>query len=275
MGEVFFGIPETLARALIHALDLRGAVETGTHLGDSAAKLREWVDEVWTVELSSEYVGRARQRHPDLENVHFLQGSSEQVLRVLAPTLERPVLYWLDAHWCEDDTAGADAQCPLLEEIAAIDQSPSAQASVILIDDARFFLGCPWPTYRREDWPTFMQVADTLRSRHQRYVTTLQDVIVAGPPAARAVIESYWQGSVFKRLMGDREWLHQEKERLLQDVANAGATRAALEQRASSLERTIQREWSPPPALAMRRLAKSLLPPQLWERARRLARRWC
>lgn len=130
MGEVFFGVPENLARAVVREMGLRGAVETGTHLGDSAVKLREFVPEVWTVELSEAYVERARERHRDADGVHFLQGSSDVVLRELAPTFTDPMLYWLDAHWCEVDTAGSDRQCPVLGEIAALDEGPSAADSV-------------------------------------------------------------------------------------------------------------------------------------------------
>ena len=269
MGEVFFGLPENLARAVVREMGLRGAVETGTHLGDSAVKLREFVPEVWTVELSEAYVERARERHRDADGVHFLQGSSDVVLRELAPTFTDPMLYWLDAHWCEVDTAGSDRQCPVLGEIAALDEAPSAADSVILIDDARFFLGAPWPTYRREDWPTFMQIADALRARHPRYVTTIQDVIVAGPPHVQGVVETYWQGLVFGRLMSDREWLHNEKERLLRETEAAAERENQLRQRATSLENALAREWSPTPLIAARRMVKALTPAPLWTAVRR------
>jgi hypothetical protein len=194
MGEVFWGIPETLARLLVRDLGLRGAVETGTHLGDSAVKLRELVPEVWTIELSEYYIERARDRHRGASNVHFMQGRSDAVLRELASKWTAPMLYWLDAHWCGRHTAGSEAQCPVLGEIEALDESPSAASSVVMIDDARFFIGAPDVGFgfRREDWPTFMQVADALRATHPRYVTTFQDVIIAGPPSAQAVVEAYW-----------------------------------------------------------------------------------
>lgn len=193
MGEVFFGIPKELTRLLVRDLGLRGAVETGTYLGDSAVKLRELVPEVWTIELSEAYASRARERHRDAAGVHFIQGRSDAVLRELAPKWTTPMLYWLDAHWSMGNTAGNEAQCPVLAEIASLDESPSAARSVVLIDDARFFLGAPDVGLRREDWPTLMQVADALRATHPRYVTTFQDMIIAGPPSAQAIVEAYWQ----------------------------------------------------------------------------------
>ena len=59
--------------------------------------------------------------------------------------------------------------------------SAHAAESVILIDDARLFFAPPDPPHKREQWPTFMDIADQVRQRHQRYVTALEDVIVAVP----------------------------------------------------------------------------------------------
>jgi hypothetical protein len=193
MGLVYSGVPTPLARALVDGLGLRVAIETGTNLGESTAALNEMVDRVWTVELSPKYVEWARARHAGTPAITILEGDSAAVLAGLAPRIDRPALYWLDAHWCAGDSAGYEAQCPLLAEIDALDTSPAAAGSAILIDDASFFLACPYPDYRRRDWPTFLEVVDRLRARHPRYVTTLLDVIIATPPAGRAVVERFWQ----------------------------------------------------------------------------------
>ncbi|MGA9113439.1 MAG: hypothetical protein WB802_06530 [Candidatus Dormiibacterota bacterium] len=193
MGLVYSGVPAPLARALVDGLGLRVAVETGTNLGDSAAVLAEMVDRVWTVELSPRYAEWARARHAATSAITLLEGDSATVLAGLAPGIDEPALYWLDAHWCAGDSAGYEAQCPLLGEIEALETSPAASDSAILIDDASFFLACPYPDYRRSDWPTFLEVADRLRARHPRYVTTLLDVIIATPPGGRAVVERFWQ----------------------------------------------------------------------------------
>ena len=193
MGLVYSGVPAPLARALVDGLGLRVAVETGTNLGDSAAVLAEMVDRVWTVELSPRYAEWARARHAATSAITLLEGNSATVLAGLAPGIDEPALYWLDAHWCAGDSAGYEAQCPLLGEIEALETSPAASDSAILIDDASFFLACPYPDYRRSDWPTFLEVADRLRARHPRYVTTLLDVIIATPPGGRAVVERFWQ----------------------------------------------------------------------------------
>jgi hypothetical protein len=269
MGEVFFGIPTPLARALIEGLQLQAAVETGTHLGDTAAALSDMVEQVSTVELSHEYVERAKARHAERPQITFLEGSSPAVLADLAPSLERAALFWLDAHWCEADTAGYEAQCPVLAEIEAIDTAPCAERSVILIDDARFFLGCPWPTYRRSDWPSFMEVVDRLRARYPRYVTTLMDVIIAGPPEAREVVERFWQAKVFADLMNKSENGWREVEVLRGRLA---AAESRLSQAESHPAEAGARETKDEPGTA-RLLARRVLPVTLRRELLRLSRR--
>jgi len=205
MGLVYSGIPTPLAEALVDGLGLEVAVETGTNLGDSTAVLGEMVDRVWTVELSPKYAAWARDRHAAAPGITVLEGDSATVLAGLAPRIHRPTLYWLDAHWCAGDSAGYEAQCPLLGEIEALETSPSAAESAILIDDASFFLACPYPDYRRSDWPTFVEVADRLRARHPRYVTTLLDVIIATPPAGRGLVERFWQARRDAEMDASRE----------------------------------------------------------------------
>jgi hypothetical protein len=214
MGLVYSGVPTPLAQALVDGLQLRVAIETGTNLGESTAVLGEMVDRVWSVELSPKHVEWARSRHAGSQTITILEGDSAAVLAGLAPRIDRPALYWLDAHWCAGDSAGYESQCPLLGEIDALDTSPAAAESAILIDDASFFLAAPYPEYRRSDWPTFLEVADRLRARHPRHVTTLLDVIIATPPAGRGVVERFWQARRDEEMERGRERVRQAEEAL-------------------------------------------------------------
>jgi hypothetical protein len=175
------------------------------------------VSRVWTVELSDDYRSKAILNLAGMDGIEFLAGSSDAVLSELAPTLERPLIYWLDAHWCELGTAGEDAQCPVIAEIAAIDRSPGGADSAILIDDARFFLGSPSPTYRRADWPTFMEVADALRVNHPRYVSALSDVIIAVPERGRVLVEEWYGEQMFIDLRDQRDTADVERQQALAD----------------------------------------------------------
>jgi hypothetical protein len=181
-----------LAHLLSDRLGLRVAIETGTFLGDSARALGEVVPAVWSIELSPELHQAAKTKFIDRPNLHFAHGYSPAVLPGILASLSAPALFWLDGHWSGGETAGDSDECPVLDELRSIDAWPQASGSCVLIDDARLFLGPPPPPHDPSQWPTFIEVVDALRSTHARYVTVLEDVIIAGPPQARQIVEAYW-----------------------------------------------------------------------------------
>jgi len=222
MGSVTFSIPIDLATTLVDAAGLRYAVETGTYLGDSALLLSEVVDEVWSVELKPEILAQARERTAHRNDIHLVEGYSPEVLPGLLRQVPGPALYWLDGHggtFGADDVPAHIRECPVLEELAAIAQHPDAARSVILIDDARAFFG-PMLQHRPQDWPTFLEVADALG--RDRYVTVLDDVVIAVPADLRPVVDDWWRGKLeardgleahpylIKKLM-DPEWVEEFK----------------------------------------------------------------
>ena len=102
----------------------------------------------------------------------------------------RSVLYWLDAHWCDETSAGEETQCPLLEELEAI--GSISDRSVVLIDDARLFMAPPPKPAVTEGWPQFSEVLDrlsALNSDHELLV--IDDVLVFFPPLVREQLRDY------------------------------------------------------------------------------------
>lgn len=198
MGSVTFSIPFDLATSLLDATGIRYAVETGTYLGGTAGQLAGVVDQVWSVELLPEILAQARERLSGLHNVQLVEGYSPDVLPGILADVPGPALFWLDGHggtFGGDDVPAHVLECPVLEEIAAIDAWPHAAGSVILIDDARAFFGRL--LHHRPDWPTFLEVADALG--RDRYVTVLDDVVIAVPAAQRPAVEAWWEGKLLER----------------------------------------------------------------------------
>lgn len=221
MGSVTFSIPVDLAKVLIEAEGLRYAVETGTYVGDSALMLADVLDGVWSVELKPEILAQARQRTANRPNIHLFEGYSPEVLPGMLAQVPGPALYWLDGHggtFGANDVPAHIKECPVLDELAAVAEHPHAARSVILIDDARAFFG-PM-LHHRPDWPTFVEVASALGSH--RYVTALDDVIIAVPRDLRPVVDAWWIGKLkerdgleahtylIKKLM-DPEWVEEFK----------------------------------------------------------------
>lgn len=123
---------------------LRTLVETGTFTGDTVARLERSFDRLYSIELSDFFHERAKRRFARSSKVSLLKGNSGDVLGSLVPTLDRPALFWLDAHYSGGDTAHGPTDCPAREELRAI--FASSLPHVVLIDDAREFVGGVYPT---------------------------------------------------------------------------------------------------------------------------------
>jgi hypothetical protein len=191
MGIVHAGVPERLALWLRDEAATQDFIETGTYLADTTLWAARHFDRVISIEADRELCGAARKRLASHANVNVLLGQSQDVLAALVPTLSRPALIWLDAHWCGGDVpvAGANHECPLLEEITAVDAGIIQH--LILIDDARFFLNPPAPPHKREHWPSAGAVIEQLRVKYDGYICVIDDVIIRLPVALREPFEAF------------------------------------------------------------------------------------
>jgi SAM-dependent methyltransferase len=192
MGAVYRGIPPGLGEALRRAFTTTTFVETGTYLGDTAAWAAERFERVVTIEAFEPLFRAVAERFASLAHVERHLGDSPKVLKEIVASLDRPALFWLDAHWSGAGTAGETAECPLLAEIASIDESPHRH--IILIDDARLFMAPPPPPHRVEDWPDLKRVTDALlRLDPDGLVAIVDDVIVRVPGSGRKQFVAFWR----------------------------------------------------------------------------------
>jgi hypothetical protein len=121
-------------RRYARSYGLRSFVETGTYLGDTVAGVLDQFDDCVTIELSPDLHDRARARFAAAPQVTCLHGDSGALIAGVISRLDRPALFWLDAH----DSGGATASAgydPIAKEIEAI-YADRGRPHVVLIDDA-------------------------------------------------------------------------------------------------------------------------------------------
>ncbi|MBK9712997.1 MAG: hypothetical protein IPO81_17060 [Kouleothrix sp.] len=191
MGDIRQGPPEFLILHLLERYAIPNFVETGTFQGSTAAWASRHFKRVFTIEFAEPIYRQALATHGGLGNISFLYGHTREKLAEVVAQLDAPSLFWLDAHWSGGQTYGAGDECPVLDEIAIIDQTRAD--SFILIDDARLFLAPPPRPHRAEQWPDITAVIGRLSQRHDRYVAVVDDVVVAAPAHARADLAGYLQ----------------------------------------------------------------------------------
>src|SRR5713226_4543596 len=192
MGLVNPGPPSELILKLAKRYDVRDFIETGTYHGKAAMWAASFFDRVITVEYSKEIYETNVATYGETRNVDFVFGDSRSSLREIVPQLSRSAIFWLDSHWSGGETYGKGDECPLLEELFVIGQSPLPH--FILIDDARLFTSPPPLPNSIDQWPSITEVLDALRAGGKEgYTVVIQDVIVTVPEFARVFFANLCQ----------------------------------------------------------------------------------
>ena len=116
-------------------------IETGTYKGKMVYAVMPYVDQIYSIELDETHCQNARKRFAGHPHIHILQGQSGEVLPEVLKAVEKPCLFWLDAHYSGGSTAKGDMETPIMQEMECILNHPHAAKHVVLIDDARCFVG--------------------------------------------------------------------------------------------------------------------------------------
>jgi hypothetical protein len=166
---------------------IRTFIETGTYMGDATGFAARIFPEVISIEVDPNFHRIAAER---LSGTHarLIQGDSRIRLPKVVKKLAAPALFWLDGH-AGAGFFGPHDDCPLLDELAAIAESPLEH--FIFIDDARAFLAPPPPPFDADKWPDLGEVVTTMRRRLPYYCVEIIDVLICVPPAAKDCLRAF------------------------------------------------------------------------------------
>ena len=134
------GVPAGRAKGRILAgygrrYGLGTLIETGTFQGDTVAACLSSFERIYSIELDEAFHRAAVERFAADPSVTLIHGDSYAELRTVAATVSEPALFWLDAHYCERETARGPHDPPLPWELRTIVKR--GKRDVILVDDAR------------------------------------------------------------------------------------------------------------------------------------------
>jgi hypothetical protein len=199
-GVTTGGLPMHLVKPLLDEHEVPYFVETGTAGGMSVKEASKLFKRCWTIELIKD--------RPDFNNshggVHFEIGDSAEILpRIIAdlkeikfktdPKARQWVLFFLDAHYCGDvPNESGYPECPLLDEIKCV--AEYGEDAVIIIDDARLFLGSPPHPNEPTEWPCICDIFHLLREKFPyHYISIVDDYVIAIPIHLRHTIDKEWR----------------------------------------------------------------------------------
>lgn len=155
--------PQFVKEAILQKYAIEDAtwVETGTFMGATTRFLAELSPEVHTVEPAKKLFKRATRKFSGT-HVNVLNGTSEDIFPDLLPTLEGNICFWLDGHYSAGQTFKGDTDCPVEDELNAIEASLGNFDNIsILIDDVRCFLS---QSTDYSDYPSIDYLVDWARS---------------------------------------------------------------------------------------------------------------
>jgi hypothetical protein len=145
-------------------------VETGTYHGDMVRIAKDLFERVYSIELSSQLYAETKKMFRNDKNVFLFQGDSAEVLPTILQKLKQPALFWLDAHYSKGETARGSIDTPILSELQAI-LSDESKKHVILIDDARYFIG-------QDGYPTLKEMESFVHERNSDLQVFVEDDII-------------------------------------------------------------------------------------------------
>jgi hypothetical protein len=200
MGAIRFGVPRELVLWLRDTFKVSVFVETGTNRAETAVWASANFERVFTIEANGPLHQRAIEAFGDRKNIQFLKGDSRTHIRSLLTPLTEPAIFWLDAHWCGEDTFGKTEECPVVGELELLNTSKVSH--IVLIDDARLFLAPPPPPHEASHWPDIATICGLLsRSNTNRYVVVHDDVIIGIPYVARPRFMEFIRGEALKGVL--------------------------------------------------------------------------
>ena len=181
-------IPVDFVQRLVKWVQIPYFVETGTAGGESVCSIADMFRKCFTVELKEGIPNRC----DAFSNISAYIGQSDKVLpEILTQIPENEfALFWLDAHW-DGDGDNPETECPLLNELECIKVH---QKAIILIDDARLFLGAvPSPLDPRK-WCGIDQIFETLKRLFpSNTMTVMDDYILSYPYEAKDTVFNEWR----------------------------------------------------------------------------------
>lgn len=126
-------------------------IETGTNIGNTIFAVEPHFKNLYTIEFLESLYLKVSSKY-NSNKIKFLLGDSSKIFINLLPTINESSIFFLDGHYSGLGTGCSEKECPLLEELEAINTHFKPNA-IIIIDDARLFgLSAKTSNLLGEDW---------------------------------------------------------------------------------------------------------------------------
>lgn len=156
-------------------------IETGTYLGQTVDDLENAFANLYSIELEKTLFQKAKRIFSKSKNIKIIRGDSAQMLPILLRRINKPCLFWLDAHYSGGITAKGTKETSIMQELAAISKN-KIKRHIILIDDAREFTG-------KGDYPTIKKLETFVNKNFPNYRIKVKSDIIRVYPHEPEILE--------------------------------------------------------------------------------------
>jgi len=146
-------------------------IETGTYKGKMVYAVMPYIKRIYSIELDSTHYQNARRRFAGYPDIQILQGQSGEILPQVLKNIDKPCLFWLDAHYSGGSTAKADLETPIMQEMECILNHPLVSKHIVLIDDTRCFTG-------ENDYPTLHALEEFIKRACPDWIFNVENDII-------------------------------------------------------------------------------------------------
>lgn len=215
MGGITFSIPRQLISTIQENFKYRNFIETGTYMGATSIWASSLFEKVYTIEVNPKLSSQAAMNANGKSNIRFIHGDSATELGKVSENLEGSSLYWLDGHWC-GGVEKLTHECPLMHELNVI---TIKEQDIILIDDARFFMGIVPAPHKPEEWPRIDEVISALKLKYPAHAIIIEyDIIMCLPPIVFTRIQELIREGRLSAADKIHQEEHQVSDKLLKNV---------------------------------------------------------
>lgn len=183
MGNVTLGVNHEKTIALAAQYGIRHFIETGTWKGGTCTWAAQHFERVITIEADRGRFEKTASHFAGVyPNLSFWYGDSRAILGRALAEMDAPCLIWADAHWVGGGAHQAHEigdECPLEQELEAVNASKYAAQHVILIDDARLFTAPPPYPHDPSQWLTYAEIQALLGDERDVFI---EDDVIYGLP---------------------------------------------------------------------------------------------
>lgn len=156
----------------LHKFAIDTFIETGTYRGMGLYNALKQVKKAYSIELNKERYDRVKKMFEQIPDVYIEQGDSAKVLPEIMPKLSDRCLFWLDAHYGDNEEPGAP-RTPILDELECVLKYPNE--FIVLIDDARLYTGM-------KGWPSIDTIMSVIQKSHPNCSIEVKDDIIRFVP---------------------------------------------------------------------------------------------